>query len=65
MATPDRCCDQMHADGYCPEHNLLGGSYAGIRAEQEANAPRVQVTRRQAQWGRRQGSAGYANRRRG
>lgn len=35
----NRCCEAMHDDGYCVEHNPLGGSYAAIRAELEATPP--------------------------
>jgi hypothetical protein len=65
-ATMDRCCDQMHEDGYCEAHNPLGGSFAAIRAELEASPPPTyKPTRKEVRWGRRQGSAGYGRQRRG
>jgi hypothetical protein len=55
----------MHEDGYCEAHNPLGGSYAAIRTELEANPPTYKPTRKEHRWGRRQGSAGYGRQRRG
>jgi hypothetical protein len=48
-ATMDRCCDQMHEDGYCEAHNPLGGSYAVIRAELEANPTTYRPSRQRIQ----------------
>ena len=63
-------CAKCEADGYCPDCNPLGGSYAAIKEQSAAEEaaglrPAYKPTRREVQWGRRRGSGGWSNRRRG
>lgn len=66
----ERCCEAMREDGWCWEHNPLGGSYAAVKAEIAADEAAGRIvhrpnTRKEVRWGRRQGSAGWGRQRRG